>query len=655
MNRNDLYNSFNDIDDDILERSETVMRSRKKFTWLKWGALAACLCLTVMVVLPRALPENFEEIPDVPPSTDTETIPGNTSDVQEEIFYGPPSDTYASLPELLAYLSSHEDHGDNRTDALGGYSPVTAQKGTDQSEEARLIENTGVAVNVTGEYSYHIGDSSIYISRLDGRDTENVGTIDLPANALFTCNNNLLVVSRYQSDGDELNLEMSVRLTIFDISAPHSPVCLDEYTQTGDLTACWMVGADLYIVTSDGVCACGWSRLDDVSGYYPALFHNGESIEWGDEDISILGDPTRVQYSAISVINGNIGELTAKKALYGNIQKLFYGEDWITAVVAGETKESRDNPVLYTFGGNLNFTGKINPAQIMVVPEQNILKDYKPQNGTYLDIVSVTKADGVYRILGTDTVLDKENAISYFMAIAANEDTGETNVRLLSAENYPYSSFSEILWEPNRAIACISTMNHALTTDMAQETRFIFVDFDGLEIQFQENELRADYLYGRVGVAYGSPLEHFKTLIPLGQGIYIRYSHPSEGPGGFDVFDFSDSALPELLYRADTSLSGEDAFDYFWQVYDEHTFGTLKVLLGDEDYFRNVRLSWCVYSVDPSNQTMIALQSEQPLDGEIKTFLGADGIGFVVFEAGENLYYATKDMKSATKISVSDR
>lgn len=44
MNRKDLYQSFNIIDDDILERSEQNVK-KSSFTWMKWGAVAACLCL----------------------------------------------------------------------------------------------------------------------------------------------------------------------------------------------------------------------------------------------------------------------------------------------------------------------------------------------------------------------------------------------------------------------------------------------------------------------------------------------------------------------------------------------------------------------------------------------------------------------------------
>ena len=43
MNEKDLYRSMNEIDNEVLERSETA----KKAPWVKWVALAACLCLVI--------------------------------------------------------------------------------------------------------------------------------------------------------------------------------------------------------------------------------------------------------------------------------------------------------------------------------------------------------------------------------------------------------------------------------------------------------------------------------------------------------------------------------------------------------------------------------------------------------------------------------
>lgn len=651
MNRKDLCSGFDQIDDDILERSETVVKSRRRTVWLKWGAAAACLGLCLSAVIAQPYLRGHEN-PDVPP-VGTDVPPVGTDERPENPVHEGnltlslnTSDTYANLPELLAYLSAHDDHSGDRKDGVSNcMSGISSdQGGAGQLERKELVENTGVAVSTTGEYSYHIGETAVYISRLDGGQTKNVGKIDVLADGIFICNNNLLVISQYHSGDDLLNEEMSTCVKIYDIAVPQNPVLQDEYIQGGGLTACWMSGADLYLITGDGVCACGWSRLDDPAGYYPSLSHNGNPAAWGDDDISILGEPTRVQYAAITAINGNSREVISKKALYGNILSLFYGEDWLAATVAGETATTRENPVVYTFGPELKFAGKINTAQIVNAPEKNVLEDYVPRNGVYLDIVSVTKQDGIYRMLGTCAARDNAGIASYFMAITANAETGETGSQLLGAESYPNSIFTEILWEKDRAVACVGTTRN--------ETRFLFTEFQGLEVTFRENNLVADYLGGRVGSSYGSPLGQFNTLIPMGNGIYVRYSNFAEGPGGFDVFDFSDSSAPQCLYRAQKSLSGDDAFDYVWHVYDENTFGTLKVLLGSEDYCRNVNLSWCVYEVDTSGETTITLRKESSLNKEIRTFFGADALGYAVFNVGNEVYYITKDMTFAALLDI---
>ena len=47
MNREDLYRSMNNIDDEILERSE-ANKKKRTYTWIKFAAMAACVCLMVM-------------------------------------------------------------------------------------------------------------------------------------------------------------------------------------------------------------------------------------------------------------------------------------------------------------------------------------------------------------------------------------------------------------------------------------------------------------------------------------------------------------------------------------------------------------------------------------------------------------------------------
>lgn len=48
MNSRDLYKAIGGADGDILERSEAAGARRRRSVWLKWGAMAACLCLVMV-------------------------------------------------------------------------------------------------------------------------------------------------------------------------------------------------------------------------------------------------------------------------------------------------------------------------------------------------------------------------------------------------------------------------------------------------------------------------------------------------------------------------------------------------------------------------------------------------------------------------------
>ena len=55
MNRDDLYIGFNEVDDDILERSEEATQRKRSFTWLKWTSLAACFCVLICIAVPTLM------------------------------------------------------------------------------------------------------------------------------------------------------------------------------------------------------------------------------------------------------------------------------------------------------------------------------------------------------------------------------------------------------------------------------------------------------------------------------------------------------------------------------------------------------------------------------------------------------------------------
>ncbi|MBQ2619524.1 MAG: hypothetical protein IJG08_08620 [Oscillospiraceae bacterium] len=611
---------------------EAAPGAARKPVRVRWelGALAACIGLLAVLGLPRLLPPKGSVDPAAETAAPALETPESAAPLTMRT-----SDRYQTLPELLDFLGGREVHDSRMSDGSGGNEvPAACQE---SAEEAALTENTGVALSADGRYAYHLGMEEVVISRLDGTETQRVSALPLSASAVFSWENTLFLLSEDLGGVAESADEPSVRVCLYDISAPEVPVLREVYRQRGSLTACFLRGGDLCFVTRDGVCACGWSRLSDPSGYYPSLTRQGEALPWGDAEIAILGAPSRVQYCAVTVLDGASGAVKVKTALYGDILKLFYGADWLAVTVAAETETGRENPVVYTFDTALRFTGSIRPAETLNVAETNPAVDWMPQDGTYLSLVSVSKAGSVYRLLGSCWERRSGQQSASFLAMAANPVSGAAEAALLPAEDYPGGAYTEILWEADRAVACVSVTQRVLSPVLHQETRFLFAEFDGLDIRFYENELRADNLSGRLGVSYGNPLGQFCTLVPLGDGIYARYTGPSDQPGGFEVYDFSDSAAPRKLSAGDLRSSGE-ALDYLWYVYGPQRFGTLVVKLGPADAFRDVSLSWRVCAVRSDGS--LEVERDVPLGGTVKTFFGADSLGLSVFPAGGQLYCA---------------
>ena len=51
-----IVNAMEYIDDDLVSGAVTYTRTKKKNSWLKWGVMAACLCLVVGLAIPLAIP-----------------------------------------------------------------------------------------------------------------------------------------------------------------------------------------------------------------------------------------------------------------------------------------------------------------------------------------------------------------------------------------------------------------------------------------------------------------------------------------------------------------------------------------------------------------------------------------------------------------------
>lgn len=624
MNREDLYKSISGIDNDIIERSEKEVKKSSKRPWIKkWCAVAACVVIIAVGMVWGVISSNR----NVSDSTDD---PATGDSAFQDL---KTSDTYSSLSDLLEYLSDNDNHSESAGDGSG--------RGTSDAESGdtsySLIDSKNAAVY--NGFLYHIGEEKVYISKLNGGNTENVGSIGFSADYMFIYGERLVLTGSYVSGGNELDEEMSAKVLVYDLSDPESPVLIDEYVQLGDVCACYLEGENLYLLTSDGVCACGWSRLDDLSEYVPKLSHNGGAIEWGEDDISILGEPTSVNYTAAVKINTISGKIEDKQAFYGDVKDVFYGSGWLALNVSGEMAEYMTMPEIYTFDctDSFEYTGRISAADIFSIGEKVELTDNMRPDGTYPWIISLSRENDIYRILGGVSVKNGEKKTNSLLAVAADMKKGESVYETLDISDKEFFSYDEIIWEKNRAIISGGEMSGLYTDALEEFNSFVFAEFSDMYISFYQNDLTADHVAG-IDMIYwmGNPFGELNAFIPMGNGIYLRYNGK---PDGLDIYDFSDSKNPRCIYKTAGDIPDYCRFEFTWHVYDENTFGILMVSPDENGEYINGVYTWRIYSIDVDAKSPYTLLCE---------YDAQSGAGVETFKYNGEYYLVTRNSKTAT-------
>lgn len=104
MNKEDLFESFGTLDDDLLQRSEQgekIMKKRKHFSgFLKYGSIAACLAVAVGAGIFFMDKKTSNPEPVVPESIDIAERNDNISDKQNDLQDKP--ENYVDISMLLA-------------------------------------------------------------------------------------------------------------------------------------------------------------------------------------------------------------------------------------------------------------------------------------------------------------------------------------------------------------------------------------------------------------------------------------------------------------------------------------------------------------------------------------------------------------------------
>ena len=597
MRGNEFLDKMELVDPAYIEEADQ-RPGRKPPVWLKWGGLAACLCLVASAsVLALTVPDKR----GAPPTPNSDSTLAHDSPAVTEAPGGwfwahtPPedwaSDTYSNLTELLDYLRLHDNHGgaESNDGCKGGLSTTRAAM---EGSDTVSWQNTVYQLN---------HDTAKWVGVY--QDGTLIGTVQAPADYLFLSDGRLITVGAEYYSGNELDPVYCVRVNIFGLSDPAHPQKLDAFTQLGDLTACWLAENTLYLLTDDGVCACGYSRFSNLEDYKPQLFHGEEQIPWPEEDIRILGAPTRVSYVAAACIDVNASEVICKRAIYGDIEDVFYGPDWLALAASSTPEPGYTFQDVYTFDGSLTYTGRCHVAEDFGLEKtQTRPEDEEPEPprpGQRPEIKAVSKAGNIWRIIGTIFLPDGSTWSQDLFAMTFDPETGGTAGACLSL---PEAQFyiDDVLWEEDRAIISAGFVRF---DPFEQGTRLAFAEFEdtgfGTSIDLFSSDIICDRVTGIENMySYGSPLGWIRPFIPLSGGWYLRYNGT---PNGFDIYDLSDSRNPVCLYKSEGDIPEGCRLDFDYRVlYSGGAASSVAVKLitpRDGDY-RQPDYSWCIFSLD---------------------------------------------------------
>lgn len=613
MKSEELFEIIGEIDEKHINIGKTKHR---KSVWKKWTAAAACICIAVASLVAVRLQIPSGNIEDGHDNTDNQIISGETRKST--------SDKYDNLEELLAYLSKNDNHN-SAYDSNGGRS---------MNSNVDYVQEGATAVAYDG-YIYYLGEKCVKITSIDGENE--CSEINYTASELFICGDRLVLVGNnaYRS---EIELEYYTYVRIFSLEVPEKPILQDVFVQGGELAECHMSGDKLYIMTTDGVCACGWSRLDDISGYVPSLSVNETDEIWTYDDISILGEPTSVNYLAVSTIDIDTGNILEKQAFYGDIENVFFGEKQLAVVTQSRTEMMFIQPEIYVFDDNLSFTGKIDMAEVTDTEKNIEIADGALSDGVYVYVKAVLETDNEIGVIGEYLHKNGENSERQMLIASGKPETGSGSFKLIGG--YDNLGIDDIYFEENNAIICVSVMNE----NMEMSTEFITAKFNESDFSVYSAEFTADEVSGVENYYWlGSPYGSLETLIPIGEGIFLRYNGT---PDGFDIFDFSDAASPKLIYRSDGEIPYDERFEFTWKVLDKNVFGVMHMKMGEGEDIRNTIFSWRIYSVDVESDRPFTLLKEYVFGD---TGFLASSLQFSIAEYENEFYGITADSEKAVK------
>ncbi len=599
MTGHDLLDAMEGIDTRYIEDAAVFLR-RKRPLWLRVTAAAACVCVLACGVWQATRWYTMQSA----------MSEGDTVRRPQEAFAT--SETYETLTDLLEGLKDGETHP-----AVRGEETEIPVKATDT---AALTEGQNAVVY--NGYSYHLAHQKICISALTGATPQAVGEIGVDQAAvplrdeqnahgdftsLFLHGDHLIAVNTLSVGGaGVIDRTVYTAVTVYSLADPATPAVLHRFVQLGSLTHVYMAGDKLTVMTADGVCACGWSRLKNTEDYVPHLTVDGESVAWGEERLHVLGAPTMVQYLAVAQIDLATATVTDRRAFYGEIHEVYYGADWFVL----NTVEDIDT--LYTFSAEdvIRYTGAI------TMPDQEFADT---------TVLSVAKADDVYRVIAKYRTGRGGNTNVSLLGLTANTETGESYYRLMESGQARSWTFSEVCWEKDRAV-------------VVTDGTVLFAEFYGTAVRLYASSFEAQ----AVDSVGGAKVD--KTLIDLSDGHYLRFTADADG---LEWWDLTRSGAPEKAV-CETLLTQGDRFADCWTVYDRNTVGIAVVTSDENGKYYHGNVQWHLYRLDRKAKTFERLAT---YDLQTDPDISSSYYQFASFVYNDQYYITTADLSVPLTVS----
>ncbi len=493
------------------------------------------------------------------------------------------SDKYSSLTDMLNYLGTNEKHDETK----GSIKSVSANiNGADEMQLSVMYK----------DYIYHFNSyidkysNGIQIFSLkENKLLKNINTISSQTTVLkefdihpytsgMFISQNELILLRTVGQYDDLKTSVN----IYSLDDPENPQIKHQYMQSGQLETAFISDNKLYLFTADGMCACGFSAKSDTDDYKPYLSFDDKDIKWTDDEINILGEPKRVFYNAVSIMDLQKNEISEKRAFYGDIQEIFFDENTISFYIKDSLNDF-DKPDIYIFdmSDNFSYTSKINI-----------------NNPGVTNILDIKKSGDNYNI-----ICQHYSGILYYwsseiLALSADIKNNTLNYQTFKLDN-SNDVIDDIVWDNGNTIITVGKSSIGSTT-----AKFVIAKFDNGNVSFKNTSLSVDRVTGIDGHEYFNyPFRSIKSMIPIGNNLYLRYNRK---PDGFDIIDFSDE--PKYIYKSQGEIASDCRFNYRYTWYENGLLHTVAIIPDNSKGSNGKTLSEVyIYSVDPQSSSPFTL------------------------------------------------